>query len=298
MSQSNYSDLKEKANHGDYMLPFAKYRTRIPINFSSYPMHWHDEIEVIYVKEGRYQVNIDLQQYTVEAGSILVISPGVLHAFKQLEDYNMTSFTFLFHARMIESLVPDVCMVNYINPFLNGKYTFSPIITPDTDGYEYIQKAVEFVLDTYDSKEEFFELRIKAGIYNLFFELFKYVFKVTENEYVSKYDISDNIKTVIDYIHTNYMDTIAVTQLAELLNFSEAHFMRYFKKHVGVTCVEYINDFRVNKAANLLAATNQSVGEIADAIGVSNVSYFNRMFKKAFGVAPIEYRKNAAKKVQ
>ncbi len=297
MSTESYKELKEKASHGDYLLPFAKYRTRIPINFTSYPMHWHDEIEVIIVKEGKYAVNIDLKQYEVEAGSIMIFRPGVLHNFKQIEDCNMTSFTMLFHPRLLESYVPDSCSVNYITPFLKGKYRYNPIIKPGDRGYDKVKDVIERMMITYDEKREFYEFLIKSEIFELFYYLYSYVFKLDDSVYASKVDVSQNIKLIIEFIHENFSKPITVVELADILKFSEAHFMRYFKKHVGVTCIEYINDYRINRAANLLAGTGKSVSDISEQVGIYNVSYFNRLFKKAYGISPVEYRKMVSKKI-
>ena len=61
---------------------------------------------------------------------------------------------------------------------------------------------------------------------------------------------------------------------------------------MGITCIDYINDYRLNIATNLLETTDIQVMEIANKVGISNVSYFNRIFKKKFNLTPKEYRKN------
>ena len=68
--------------------------------------------------------------------------------------------------------------------------------------------------------------------------------------------------------------------------------MKFFKKYMGITCIDYINDYRLNIATNLLETTDIQVMEIANKVGISNVSYFNRIFKKKFNLTPKEYRKN------
>ena len=67
--------------------------------------------------------------------------------------------------------------------------------------------------------------------------------------------------------------------------------MRFFKENMGVTCVEYMNDYRLNVATSLLTKTNMSINGVAEKVGVPNVSYFNRMFKKKYNMTPREYKK-------
>lgn len=62
---------------------------------------------------------------------------------------------------------------------------------------------------------------------------------------------------------------------------------------MGMTCIEYINDYRLNIAANLLLTTRMRITEVAASIGITNLSYFNRIFKKKYHITPKEYRVNA-----
>ena len=89
-----------------------------------------------------------------------------------------------------------------------------------------------------------------------------------------------------------YLSKDWIKDLASVINFSEHYFMKFFKKYMGITCIDYINDYRLNIATNLLETTDIQVMEIANKVGISNVSYFNRIFKKKFNLTPKEYRKN------
>ena len=73
---------------------------------------------------------------------------------------------------------------------------------------------------------------------------------------------------------------------------SESHFMRFFKNTMGVSFVSYLNDFRLNVAARLLSSNDESILSVAENCGFFNLSYFNRMFKKKYGVTPGKYRDN------
>ena len=132
--------------------------------------------------------------------------------------------------------------------------------------------------------------------------MFKYLFSSVFKEVYSTPEIKEenvkNIKTILDYIKDNYSKEITIDELAQLLNFSKSHFMRFFKKNLGLTAIDYINEYRLNVASNLLVNTNLTITEIAIKIGISNVSYFNRLFKKHFQVSPMQYRKNFYQKTK
>ena len=82
-----------------------------------------------------------------------------------------------------------------------------------------------------------------------------------------------------------------IEQLADLCHFSPTHFMNFFKKHLGVSCMEYVIQFRLRKAAELLQHSTLPILEIATQSGFNNLSNFNRQFKKYYQITPSQYRK-------
>ena len=98
------------------------------------------------------------------------------------------------------------------------------------------------------------------------------------------------LKLVLEYISEHYAEELSIAQLAKLCFFSEYHFMRFFKRHMNMTSIEYLNQYRLEMASRQLAETNLSVTSIALESGFNNISYFNRVFKRKFGVTPMEYR--------
>ena len=67
--------------------------------------------------------------------------------------------------------------------------------------------------------------------------------------------------------------------------------MSFFKENVGMTCIQYINHYRIQKAAHKLEVSDMLVTDIAFECGFNNVSYFNLQFKQEFGMTPLQFRK-------
>ena len=103
--------------------------------------------------------------------------------------------------------------------------------------------------------------------------------------------VVEKLKTVLQYIREHYQQPVTVGELAELCHFSEYYFMRFFKQYMNTTCIEYMNQYRMEIAAGKLLSGVESVTDIALDTGFHNISYFNRVFKKKFGMTPKEYRK-------
>ena len=98
------------------------------------------------------------------------------------------------------------------------------------------------------------------------------------------------ISQVTNYINNNYAEKITLDFLAEKYYIDKYHLCHIFKKETGMTIIDFINQKRVVEAGILLRSTDDSVFEIASAVGFQNQNYFGQLFKKLYGVSPREYR--------
>ncbi len=284
--------LKEAVQHGDFLLPFDIYKTRMPDFFNSFPMHWHEEVEIVYVKDGFVEFNIDLETYVAEEGDIALIPPCVLHSFKQYMGNRADMQTMMFNISMLTNNSTDACSIRYFTPFYERQLSIPYIIKREHPSYPQIRSIYLSIANAFENKEDFYELAIKAKLYELFYVFFSECFEKIDYDTTLKNNTTKNIKAILDYISENYMNSITIEELSESVNLSKHYFMRFFKKYMGTTCIEYINDYRLNIATNLLLTTNAQITEIATSIGITNLSYFNRIFKKKYNMTPKEYRRS------
>ena len=89
----------------------------------------------------------------------------------------------------------------------------------------------------------------------------------------------------------HYAEKITIEQIADETGFSSSHFMKFFKQTMGISFTSYLNEYRLTMASRRLLTSDTPVITIASEIGIDNVSYFNRIFKRRFGVTPSVYRK-------
>lgn len=120
--------------------------------------------------------------------------------------------------------------------------------------------------------------------------------KKISNEEIPSQDTTAIVQKALRYIVVNYRDMITVEAISRHCNISISYFSKIFKKETGLTLTQYVNDFRLHKAAEELFQSQNTVLEIVMQSGFQNLSYFIRMFKKEFGVTPGEYRKKGVDK--
>lgn len=105
------------------------------------------------------------------------------------------------------------------------------------------------------------------------------------------------IRIVKRYIRENYQEDISLSMLAELVNISPVYLSRLFKKEEGINFIDYLNQYRIEVAKKLLQDIRYNIIEVADLSGFHNTKYFSKIFKKAVGITPSEYRKRHLGKV-
>ncbi|MGN0537851.1 MAG: AraC family transcriptional regulator [Acutalibacteraceae bacterium] len=291
MLHDEFMSLKESTQHGDFLLPFVVCTTLMPQFFSYYPIHWHNEMEIVYIESGELLETVDLCEYNATAGDIILIRPCLLHSFKVDSGKQARMKTLIFNLSMLAGNTTDACSIKYFTPFSDGQYSYPCVIHKTDAHYDELLALIKSMVELYEYHPPLYELEIKAKLFSMFAILFRGFFEREAITISITDNTTRNIKTILDYICNNYMNPITIDELANCVNLSKHYFMRFFKKYMGVTCIEYINDYRLNIATNLLLTTNMPITEVATNIGITNLSYFNRIFKKKYGMTPKEYRR-------
>ena len=105
---------------------------------------------------------------------------------------------------------------------------------------------------------------------------------------IQKY--SNPIRQTIAFIHQNLGNTLTLEIIAQNVGFSRTYITHRFKKEVGITPMQYILNKRIEIAKQLLISTNRSIQNIANSVGITDWSYFSKLFKENVGTTPTEYR--------
>lgn len=103
-------------------------------------------------------------------------------------------------------------------------------------------------------------------------------------------DMDNLIRGVKNYIDQHYQENLSLEFLAEQAHLSSSYLSKLFKKEIGQNLSSYIHHVRIERAKTLLRTTNLKTYEIAEAVGISDPVYFSRLFKKATGCKPKDFR--------
>ncbi len=131
--------------------------------------------------------------------------------------------------------------------------------------------------------------RFAKDIRDIFYEMIiDYCFAISEFN-IKHY--SALVGKVINYINSNLQNNLSVNEIANLFYVSPTYLSRVFKKETGFSVIEYINKLKIKHATFLLRDTALPIQDIGRIIGINDVNYFSRLFKKYMSQTPTQYRK-------
>lgn len=116
------------------------------------------------------------------------------------------------------------------------------------------------------------------------------------NTQSTKSNVKKEFGMVLNYIHENLHENLTVKQLADFCHLNTDYFSRVFNESFGMRPNKYIQSKRIERAQLLLLSTNNSLKQIAEKVGLENLSYFNRIFKSHTGVSPGIFREERLQK--
>lgn len=286
----NLGKLHKNIPYKNDLTPYSLTRTMMEDGQPDILFHWHTDMELIYVHDGQAQFHIDYDYFNSEKGDIILIRPNALHSIHPIGKKYHFMDAINFHLDLLGYSTLDYASINYLQPLYNGQLDFDRVIKPHQKGYTEIRKLLIEAMEIGYNRENYFELELKSKLLSLLGLLFKHGCVHSKELTHDAYRREEKIRTIIDYINAHYQEELTIDHLASICNYSPTYFMNFFKKNLGVSCMDYLISYRLRKATELLQHSSLSILEIASEIGFTNLSNFNRQFKKAYHMTPSHYR--------
>lgn len=259
-------------------------------NEQLFEKHLHNnELQFFYFINGGAMIYCGHNHYAVTPESVILINNNEIHNSDQLSKA-VELFIIKIDLDLLDLCTVPVCNEKYILPIKQNMLLFHNKIES-----ENIKETLKHMIAEYEEKPNGYELQLLSLIYRIISELF--ISEVAKS--LSKRNAEQLGKTragfqrVLEYIEMNYESEIKLSYAAKLSGMSKGYFCACFKQMTGKSFTEYLNLFRVEKAALLLKQSKSSITDIALSVGFEDVSYFCRIFKKYMGQAPSFYRTSA-----
>ncbi|MCR5400942.1 MAG: AraC family transcriptional regulator [Treponema sp.] len=296
--ESSRESLHEKASHGKKIFPYIVYHSRIPEWLSGFPLHWHEEFEIILVTFGKAVFTVNGKRYVAKKNDILLIPPESIHSIERhFEDF-VEYFNILFTFSLLEENSESHCTRRYFSKFLDAGNFRTIQIEENTSLHQKLFLPVQDLIQHREETFSGYELMIKSRLFEIFHNLAQENLKENASSLESSSDSSiskkntEKIKKILSFTAEHFSEPITIQDAASICSVSESRFMGLFKQQTGMSYIQYLNNYRLEAAAEELSdsiRTKKSVTEIALQNGFENISYFIRAFRAKFDCTPKEY---------
>lgn len=235
--------------------------------------HVHDAFEIYYMKEGHCTYYIGEHTYKVMPGDLILIPGNTSHR---------TTYGGVAHSRQLVN-----CSYDYIPASVRERLAGLGHHYRNNKVISQIEEMFAKIEHEYSHADVLSVEVLKCFTAELMFVLLRH-----KNEHEMGKTENNFVTTVQEYIQNNYMNEVKLSSIAELLSVSQEHLSRLFKQETGIGFKDYLVQFRLQKAEEMLKhETGRAVSEVAYACGFNDGNYFSYKFKKAYGISPTEVRK-------
>lgn len=232
--------------------------------------NWHKDIEIQLCTKGRGTILINGENYDFKQNDVAVINSDLIH-------HTGTEQNITYTCLIIST---EFCLhvgINY------SEMLFEPIIKS-----EKIVTLIKELIAIYVNDNTVLKTpKCNSIILQILIELAEH-YSIENKIDITTNKSFDKVKKAIQYIRDNYQEKISLDRLSEYAHTDKYTLCHDFKRATSQTVVQYINNYRCQKAISLLEK-GCSVTEVSIMCGFENPSFFSKTFKKYIGVLPSKY---------
>ena len=264
----------------------------------SYPVHRHDEYELVIMTSGTGREYIGQAVADYRAGDMTLIGRDIPHLHLcdtmtgRKTGKGSTCEILYFSANLFPenmSGIPEYAVV-------------AALLEKSAGGIRYSDTAL-----TRDIRRRVKKLDRAEGIVRIqwLFSILDRLGHARETSVIAPLPVGNGVsrehRTTLDkighYLTEHFRDTLTLERLAREIGMNPSALCRHFRRRTGKTLFAVLNEIRISHACRLLRDTQQAISAIAWESGFANLSHFNRQFKSLTGQTPGEYRKNIRREV-
>lgn len=286
--------LREMKKHGTERFPFQYYQEHFNWNrLETVEWHWHSELEFVEILQGAIECHIGEEIIELREGDTFFINSGVIHKYQAPKVCREKQCMFSDILFLPEIIAPNSSLIyeKYVRPIVLYGKPF--LVMRQTQAWEEsVQNLYHHIVNVCLAEEDLTELRIQAGVSELWTRLFHYLYREESEQQENKNILAQaRLRKMMQFIWDHFHEKITLDDIAASANISKSAALRCFRSGMQTSPVGYLNNFRLNRAKELLLTSHSTVSEIAVSVGFDNVGYFDRVFRRTFGLTPKQFAK-------
>lgn len=246
------------------------------------PAHWHEALEILFCLNGSVTIHVEHETVSLSHNQLIVFDSQEVHSIHS--DSNLYMFLCIHvDKKQLSTYCPDFELYNI-------KCRPVSLDDPKSNHYIYLCQLAHDLTRTNIENESTSAMRSDGTTLLMLADLIRYFSVYSLPETSSPVHSNDAIREIITYVNEQYTDKITLDDVAARVGFSREYFCRFFKQHMGITFLRYLNEVRISHAGRLISTTDLPVSEVMSKSGFTNQTLFNRLFKEIYGVSPRQAR--------
>lgn len=234
---------------------------------------------IVFITKGNGELIINGDLKKMVTGTMFILVPGMICSAKTSDEDPIEFYFLTFQYAAAYEEKEEWCFEDYKGesfPFSGQLMIQHPLP---------IIQTLEKMYSNWEKKSKLSTYYVKTLFYQFFYEVMNDI-----RSQRMEGDTRFSIEQTLEYISTNYRNSITLQDLATIAGMSISYYSKLFKKYVGTTPVNYLTKIRIDQAKKLLLLSeNIRLKEVAKTVGYDDEFYFSRIFKKVEGYSPTEY---------
>jgi AraC-like DNA-binding protein len=253
-----------------------------------------DCMAIIVCRKGSLDADINLQSYHVKSNTLLVINPGTLFKLTNIDYTRIDAYILFVSTKFLVDININLNAIN-IRSLIEKR---SPVMRITEAEASKIMRCFELLdLNARDEDETVFSVNIaRSVIATIFYQMLQFNFmrisREADNPEETRSRRSSYVRDFMRLVHLNYTKHRTVAFYADKLFISPKYLTVLVKEATGRSAADWINEFVIIEAKNLLRFSGKNVQQVAYALSFTNQSSFGKYFKHLTGMSPSEYQKS------
>ena len=251
-------------------------------------LHFHNLMEIGYCRNGKGELILDEEVRKYEPAMFSVIPQNFPHITisNAEEEQSFWEYLFLDPVQILQEMYPDSPLYQReLLEKINRKAVFV---------YEWEKRdlalIIKMIMEEMRAKKPHYQAGVKGMVMALMTEIIRMSEADESVTEIRKRAGITQISDALDFVRVEYAKSLKVEDLANVCHMSETHFRRIFETYMNIAPMDYINLIRIQKACDLMKKSNDSMDVVAQKVGFTTTSTFNRNFKKFLGTSPYQWK--------
>lgn len=258
------------------------------------PMHRPDHLEVIYIESGEVVYQSQRRECLLRKGDIVVASDKAFHRVRKgPESDTQRGAVLLFLPGLLCAADSSGEGVKYLVPFTLSEWESPKVVHGMTKLSVQIFDLMQRIAEDLPRASDWSRLAIKTYLKMILILLADHFLneRATLPLSLTLKECSRRLDPVFELVENSYFSPLSVQDAADVAGLSRWHFMRLFKRIVRQTFANYLQEFRISKAQEMLVSTEKSIVDVSLETGFCDQSYFGMVFRKFTHMTPLTYRR-------